>query len=95
MNRYWEMVQAYYQRFNEWFSERELYHKIGFILTTKIANVKELYKSSSSLKKSDFISHIDEKIKQYFRNLNLFDLDYENGNTKSSFAIQHFNNATK
>ena len=87
MNRYWEMVQAYYQRFNEWFSERELYHKIGFILTTKIANVKELYKSSSSLKKSDFIYHIDEKIKQHFRNLNLFDLDYENGNTKSVLLL--------
>lgn len=65
MNRYWEMVQAYYQRFNEWFSERELYHKIGFILTVKIAKVKDLYDSSSTLRKSDFISHIDGMIKHW------------------------------
>lgn len=87
MNRYWEMVQAYYQRFNEWFSERELYHKIGFILTVKIAKVKDLYDSSSTLRKSDFISHIDGMIKQYFRNQNLFDLDYENKNTRSVLLL--------
>ena len=87
MNRYWEMVQAYYQRFNEWFSERELYHKIGFILTVKIAKVKELYDSSSTLRKSDFISYIDGMIKQYFRNQNLFDLDYENKNTRSVLLL--------
>lgn len=87
MNKYWEMVQAYYQRFNEWFSERELYHKIGFILTVKIAKVKELYDSSSTLRKSDFIAHIDGMIKQYFRNQNLFDLDYENKNTRSVLLL--------
>ena len=42
MNRYWEEIQAYYQRFHEWFSERELYHKIGFILTSKAAKVKKV-----------------------------------------------------
>ena len=87
MNNYWEKVQAYYQRFNEWFSERELYHKIGFILTAKIAKVKDLYDLSSTLKKSEFIAHIDGMIKHYFRNQNLFDLDYENKNTRSVLLL--------
>ena len=87
MNRYWETIQAYYQRFNEWFSDRELYHKIGFILTTKIASVRDLYDKSSSLKKSEFLVHIDSVIKHYFRNTNLFDLDYENKKTKSVLLL--------
>ncbi|MCM1307198.1 MAG: DUF262 domain-containing protein [Butyrivibrio sp.] len=87
MNKYWEMVQAYWQRFNEWFSERELYHKIGFILTVKIAKVKELYDSSSTLRKSDFTSRIDGMIKHHFRNQNLFDLDCENKNTRNVLLL--------
>ncbi|WMJ22663.1 DUF262 domain-containing protein [Paludicola sp. MB14-C6] len=87
MNRYWETIQAYYQRFNEWFSERELYHKIGFILTTKIAKVKELYDKSSTVRKSDFISYINTIIKNYYKSQNLFDLDYENKNTKSILLL--------
>ena len=87
MNKYWEEIQAYYQRFNEWFSERELYHKIGFILTIKGAKVKELYDKSSVLRKSEFISYIDEVIKKHYKNLNLFDLDYENKNTKDILLL--------
>ena len=87
MNKYWEEIQAYYQRFNEWFSERELYHKIGFILTVKISTVKELYHQSSILKKSEFIAYIDSKIKNYYKHQNLFDLDYENKHTKGVLLL--------
>lgn len=87
MNVYWEKIQAYYQRFNEWFSDRELYHKIGFILTAKIASVKELYDKSSSFKKSEFISHINTIIKNHYHGQNLFDLNYESKNTKSVLLL--------
>jgi hypothetical protein len=87
MNKYWEAIQSYYQRFNEWFSERELYHKIGFILTAKIAKVKELYYKSSTLRKSEFVSYIDAMIRNHYKNENLFDLDYENKNTRSVLLL--------
>lgn len=87
MNKYWEEIQAYYQRFNEWFSDRQLYHKIGFILTTKIAKVKELYDKSTTLRKSEFISYIDEMIKIHYKSQILFDLNYESKNTKSVLLL--------
>ncbi len=87
MNQYWEEIQSYYQRFNEWFSERELYHKIGFILMAKIAKVKELYNKSSAFRKSEFVSYIDEMIRNHYKNVNLFDLDYENKNTRSVLLL--------
>lgn len=53
MDKNWEEIQAYFQRFNEWFNNRELYHKIGFILISEIKNIslKDLYNKSSQLKK--------------------------------------------
>lgn len=87
MNTYWEAIQSYYQRFNEWFSERELYHKIGFILTVKIAKVKDLYSCSSAMKKSEFIHHIDNIIKNNYIKHNLFDLDYDNKDTRSVLLL--------
>ena len=87
MSRYWEEIQGYYQRFHEWFSERELYHKIGFILTAKIGKVNELYNQSSMLKKSEFIAYIDGIIREHYKKQNLFDLDYENTHTKSVLLL--------
>ncbi len=87
MNFYWERVQEYYQRFYEWFNDRMLYHKIGFILTVGIESVKDLYIKSSEMKKSEFNEHIDSIIKNHYKNLNLFDLDYENKHTRSVLLL--------
>lgn len=77
----WEEIQKYFQRFDEWYSDRTLYHKIGFVLTAKIARVKDLYSQSAALKKSEFITYIDDIIKKHYRGKNLFDLDYDNNDT--------------
>lgn len=87
MNENWEIVQAYYQRFIEWFSNRELYHKIGFLLTAKITTVRELYRKSLTLKKSEFICCLNNLITDNFKNQSLLELDYENKNTKSVLLL--------
>lgn len=87
MKENWEAVQEYYQRFNEWYSDRELYHKIGFILTAEVADVSALYTQSSMLKKSEFKEHLDSLIKKHYRRQLLFDLDYDNKNTKSVLLL--------
>ena len=87
MKKNWEEIQGYYQRFNEWFHDRELYHKIGFLLTAEIANIKDLYIQSSNLKKSEFVAHINDLIKKYYRNCALLDLNYESKETKSALLL--------
>ena len=87
MKNNWEEVQKYYQRFNEWFSERELYHKIGFLLTAEIASVRELYDRSSAMKKSEFLLYVNDLIKNKYKNQNLYDLDYENTHTRSILLL--------
>lgn len=87
MKKRWEEIQGYYQRFNEWFHNRELYHKIGFLLTAEIANIKDLYMQSSKLKKSEFVAYIDDLIKKHYKNCSLLDLNYESKETKSALLL--------
>ena len=87
MKRNWEEIQGYYQRFSEWFHDRELYHKIGFFLTVEIASIKDLYYQSSSLKKSEFVTYIDNLIREHYKNRSLLDLNFESKETKSVLLL--------
>ena len=87
LKRSWEEIQGYYQRFSEWFYNRELYHKIGFLLTAEIADIKELYAQSSRLKKSEFVAYIDDLIKEHYQNCCLLDLNYESKETRSVLLL--------
>lgn len=87
MKKNWEEIQGYYQRFKEWFHNRELYHKMGFLLTAKIANIKDLYTQSSNLKKSEFVAYIDSLIKKHYKNRTLLDLNYESKEIRSALLL--------
>lgn len=89
MNKYWEIVQDYYQRFNEWYKNRELYHKIGFILTSEriTIGIKELYENSLTLKKTDFISFLDQTIKNSYKRVSFSQLDYDDISTRSVLLL--------
>lgn len=87
MKQNWEDVQFHYQRFNEWFNDRILYHKIGFILNTQIVNVKTLYEKSSIMQKNAFLDYLDEVIKDFYRKDCLLDLDYEDKHTNSVLLL--------
>lgn len=87
LKRTWEEVQGYYQRFDEWFHDRELYHKIGFIITAGIAKIKKLYDESAKLKKSEFKAYLDDLIKEHYRGIDLFDCDYDSKHTKGVLLL--------
>ena len=44
-------IKDYYNRFEEWFNERNLYHKIGYLISVNATGIKELYNESCSKKK--------------------------------------------
>lgn len=87
LKKNWEEIQGYYQRFSEWFHDRELYHKIGFLLTAEIASIKDMYSQSSSLKKSEFVTYIDTLIREHYKKCSLLDLNYESKETKSVLLL--------
>ena len=83
----WQEIKAYYQRLSEWFHERNLYHKIGFILCAEITNVATLYTISSSIKKKAFVAYLDDTIKKHYRKVNLNELQYDDKITKSVLLL--------
>ena len=87
MKQNWEDVQFHYQRFSEWFNDRLLYHKIGFILNTQIVDVKTLYKSSSIMQKNKFLNYLDDVIKKFYSKDYLLDLEYEDKHTNSVLLL--------
>lgn len=76
LNNNWQEVKRYFQRFSEWFNERELYHKIGFLISADAVNIKKLYQESDKKTKSEFKLYLDELIKYQFRSIDLNELQY-------------------
>ncbi len=76
LSKNWHEIKDYYNRFYEWFNERNLYHKIGYLISVNIVSIKELYKESTNMKKSDFESYLDQKIKLSLKNITITDLEY-------------------
>lgn len=78
----WKEIKDYYQRFNEWFNERDLYHKIGFLVCVNAISIKTLYKKSSTLTKKEFREYLNIQIKDNLKNISLEDLQYGDKNVK-------------
>nr|WP_262908917.1 DUF262 domain-containing protein [Leeuwenhoekiella parthenopeia] len=76
----WNEVKRYFQRFSEWFNERELYHKIGFLISTESTSIKELYNKSDDISKSEFKDYLDKLIKKDLKNVDINELQYSDGN---------------
>ena len=61
-------VQKCYMRFYEWYQDRELYHKIGFILCESGKNkLKDLYDIADFSTKTEFKQKLDEIIKNLIK----------------------------
>ncbi len=87
MKENWENVHDYYQRFDEWFHDRELYHKIGFILTSKISSIDSLYQAASEKTKKAFKEYLDSLIKNKYKSKVLLDLDYDDSETRNVLLL--------
>jgi uncharacterized protein with ParB-like and HNH nuclease domain len=75
----WGDIKDYFQRFSEWFNERDLYHKIGFLICIHAINIKDLYGVSSKSSKTEFREYLDDLIRKDFEDVQLEDLQYGDG----------------
>jgi uncharacterized protein with ParB-like and HNH nuclease domain len=76
----WKEIKDHYQRFKEWYNERELFHKIGYLICVNATSIKELYKISSEVSKSEFRKHLDSLIMDSIKNISLDELQYGDKN---------------
>jgi hypothetical protein len=74
----WKMVKRHFQTLQDWFDDRILYHKIGFLVTTG-ADIKTLITESHKITKTTFNKIIDDKIIELFKKAQLSKIEYGNG----------------
>lgn len=72
----WKLVKTYFQRFDEWFNERDLYHKIGYLVAVNATSIQDLFIKSSKLSKSGFQELLDQMISRSMRKISLDNLQY-------------------
>ena len=77
INNNWKDVKRCFQTLQDWFNNRELYHKIGFLITIG-HDIKQLIKKSQLQSKTEFIAFIEEEISNKFSNIQLENIQYGN-----------------
>ena len=80
----WKEIEQFYYILKEWFENRDIYHKVGYLVASGY-EIRVLKKESEALTKSKFQRSLNDKMRE---TLNLskeqfFELSYEKSNNKS------------
>lgn len=79
----WGEIKTLYQTLEEWFSNRELYHKIGYLISTG-TDLKDLIIASNRKEKTLFKTFLNEEISKKIECKDVSDLEYK----KDDFLIR-------
>lgn len=82
----WKSIKDYYMRFCEWYKDRELYHKIGYLISIEMVEINQLYEESSNRTKKEFRNYLDDLIIESLKNIKFYSLAY--GDTKENLKIK-------
>jgi uncharacterized protein with ParB-like and HNH nuclease domain len=90
----WSEIKRFFQTLEEWFTERELFHKIGFLIASleNKNGIQDLIISLENLSrkctKTKFKEKLNEKISETV-NIQLSDLEYKNKNVKKILLLHN------
>lgn len=63
INNNWQEIKKYFQTLEEWYNDREVYHKIGFLISTGTI-IKDILKGKNEQTKTDFQNWLNTKIQE-------------------------------
>lgn len=84
----WKKIKRIFQTIEEWFTDRELYHKIGYLISTG-EEITELLKEARSRQKHEFKKLLDTKITEKVKCDNLEDLEYGDWRIKNILLLHN------
>lgn len=87
INDNWQEIKKYFQTLEEWFNDKELYHKIGYLITTGI-DIKNIIKEKDGKPKIEFKGWLNDEIKKTV-NVNIDELEYGNGNVRNILLLHN------
>lgn len=71
----WREVKQCFQTLEEWYKDRTLYHKIGYLISIGF-NIDKIYALNKDTTKIEFLNVINKKIIEYLPNNDLNELQY-------------------
>ena len=77
----WKEIKRIFQTIEEWFLDRELYHKVGFLITSG-EKITDLLKEVKNIQKKKFIKSLNYKIADKVQFDNLDELEYGKDSSK-------------
>jgi hypothetical protein len=87
INDNWQEIKKYFQTLEEWYNDRELYHKIGYLIAVG-TNIKNILKEKIEKSKTEFSNWINQEIESKFKNVNLEEVEY-NGRYVREILLLH------
>lgn len=88
INHNWQEIKKYFQTLEEWYSDRELYHKIGYLIATG-TNIKNILKEKIEKSKTEFSNWINQEIESKFKKLNLEEVVYKGRYVREILLLQN------
>lgn len=86
LDQEWLEIKNHYQKFKEWFNERDLYHKIGFLVSIKVT-IETLLELSKYKSKSEFVNALDDLIRQHFVRVKIDEIQYGDKKIKDMLLL--------
>ena len=88
IDKCWQDIKKHYQILEEWFQDRELYHKVGYLIAAG-ANIEKLVKDAEGKTKTEFRNYLDSKISDKVQCDNIEELEYGDGTTNNILLLHN------
>ncbi|WP_353101039.1 DUF262 domain-containing protein [Myroides odoratus] len=88
INDNWQEIKKYFQTLEEWFNDRELYHKIGYLIATG-TNIKNILSEKKEKTKTAFANWINHEMQCKFRKLDLEEVEYKGGYVREILLLHN------
>jgi hypothetical protein len=75
INDNWKKIKKYFQTLEEWYNDKELYHKIGYLITIG-TKIKDILKWKENNSKKVFANQIDTQIAKVINTKSIDELEY-------------------
>ncbi|EMY80025.1 hypothetical protein pgond44_14013 [Psychroflexus gondwanensis ACAM 44] len=88
INDNWQEIKKYSQTLEEWYNNRELYHKIGYLIAIG-TNIKNILKGKEEKSKTEFANWLKQEMESKFKNTNLEEVEYNGKNVREILLLHN------
>ena len=78
LEKVWRNIRDTFLILKDWYENHELYHKVGYLISSNSQSISTIYNESKTKKKHEFVETLDDMIRDSIRiDKNYAELDYQ------------------